>query len=190
MKKLILTVLLLAGLTATAQTNHMAFKGIPIDGTLNEFVGKLKRKGFSLLSNEQGVAILKGEFASYKGCMVAVYQHESGVVHRVGVMFPERDTWSMLYNDYSKLKDMLTQKYGNPSDVVEEFQSYSAPQNDNDRLHEVGMDRCRYMSDFTAENGVVELRIEHDGFLSYFVVLIYVDAENETKVRSSAIDDL
>lgn len=190
MKKLIFAVLLLAGLTVTAQTNHLTFKGIPINGTLNEFVGKLKQKGFSLLSNEQGVAILEGEFAAYKGCMVAVYQHESGVVNRVGVMFPERDTWSMLYNDYSKLKNMLTQKYGNPSDVIEEFQGYPAPQNDNDKLYEVGMDRCRYMSDFTAENGVVELRIEHNSFLSYYIVLVYVDAENESKVRSSAIDDL
>lgn len=190
MKRLIIAMMLLAGLSASAQTGHLTFKGVPIDGTLTEFVGKLKQKGFSLMGTEQGVAILTGEFAAYKGCTVAVYEHESGLVNRVGVMFPERDTWSLLYNDYSKLKDMLTQKYGRPTEETEEFQSYSAPRDDNSRMHEVQMDRCKYICDFTTEDGVIELRIAHNSVTSCFIVLVYVDAENESKVQSSAIDDL
>lgn len=190
MKKILLTMLLLAGLSAAAQTGHLTFKGVPIDGTLNEFVGKLKQKGFTQLGKEQGMAILEGDFASFKGCTVAVYEHESGLVNRVGVMFPERDTWSLLYNDYSKLKEMLTQKYGKPSEETEEFQSYSTPRDDNSRMHEVRMDRCKYICDFTTEEGVIELRIAHNSVTSCFVVLVYVDAENESKVQSSAIDDL
>lgn len=191
MKRIItLGLAIMLAFAATAQNGHLTFKGVPIDGTLNEFVGKLKQKGFTQIGKDKGVAIMEGEFAAFKGCTVAVYEHESGLVNRVGVMFPERDTWSMLYNDYSKLKEMLTQKYGKPSDETEEFQGYSTPRDDHSKLHEVGMDRCRYITDFTTENGVVELRISHDSFSSYFVVLVYVDAENETKVRSSAIDDL
>lgn len=190
MKKLILVMALLAGLSATAQTGHLTFKGVPIDGTLNEFVSKLKQKGFTQIKKEQGIAILEGDFASFKGCTVAVYEHESGLVNRVGVMFPEKDTWSLLYNDYSKLKEMLTQKYGKPSEETEEFQSYTTPRDDNSRMYEVQMDRCKYICDFTTDNGVVELRIEHNSVISCFVVLIYVDAENEAKAQSSAIDDL
>lgn len=190
MKKFIIAMMLLAGLSASAQTGHLTFKGVPIDGTLTEFVGKLKQKGFSLMETEQGVAILTGEFAAYKGCTVAVYEHESGLVNRVGVMFPDRDTWALLYSDYSKLKDMLTQKYGKPTEETEEFQGYSAPRDDNSRMHEVKMDRCKYICDFTTDNGVIELRIAHNSVISCFVVLVYVDAENESKVQSSAIDDL
>lgn len=190
MKKILLAMMLLAGLAASAQTNHMAFKGVPINGTLNEFVGKIKQKGFSLVGTEKGVAILTGDFASFKGCTVAVYEHESGLVNRVGVIFPERNIWSLLYSDYSSLKEMLTQKYGKPSEEIEEFQGYTAPHDDNDRMHEVMMDRCKYICDFTTENGVVELRIAHNGVTECFVVLVYVDAENEKKVKSSAIEDL
>lgn len=85
---------------------------------------------------------------------------------------------------------MLTQKYGNPEDVIEEFQGYSSPNDDNDRMYEVRMDRCKYICDFTTDNGFIELRISHMGVSSCFVVLVYIDAENESKVQSSAIDDL
>lgn len=190
MKKLILIMMVLVGLTATAQTSHLTFKGIPIDGSLNTFVGKLKQKGFTHMGSEQGVALLKGEFASYKGCTVFVSQHESGIVNRVAVVFPEKDTWSGLYGNYSSLKEMLTQKYGEPQEVVEEFQGYSKPRNDGDRMYEVQFDRCKYYCDFIADNGIIELRIAHDGVLSCFVTLLYIDSENENKVQSSAIDDL
>lgn len=182
--------LLLAGLTTTAQTGHLTFKGIPIDGTLNEFVGKLKQKGFKLIHSEQDIALLEGDFATYRGCTVGVIATGSGVVRRVGVTFPDKDTWSSLYSNYSKLKEMLTQKYGAPVDITEEFQGYSTPRDDNNRMHEVRMDRCKYICDFATDNGVIELKILHDGFSKCYVMILYVDAENESKAQSSAIDDL
>ena len=191
MKRLIFAMMLLVGLTATAQTGHLTFKGVPIDGTLNSFVGKLKQKGFTLIGTEQGLALLKGDFAAYKGCTVLVYQHESGIVNRVGVMFPDKDTWSTLYNDYSNLKDMLTQKYGEPAKVTEEFQGYVSPYtDDDDKMHSVRMDRCKYICDFFTDNGIIELRISHSGYSKCCVVLVYMDAENEKKVQDSAIEDL
>ena len=192
MKKFILGMMLLAGLTASAQTGHLTFKGVPIDGTLTEFVGKLKQKGLTHLGTEQGVALLKGEFAAHKGCSIAAIAHESGDVYRVGVIFPEQDTWLRLYNDYSSLKEMLTQKYGEPTSVVEEFQSYSGGRNDDDntKMHYVKYDKCRYVVDFTTEIGTIELRIDHNDMLECYVVLIYEDTTNGDKVRSSAIDDL
>ena len=189
MKKLIIAIMLLAGLTSSAQTSHLTFKGVPIDGNLNTFVSKLKQKGFTVLQSEKGTAMLKGDFASYKNCMVGVFEHESGIVNRVAVMFPDKDTWARLYGDYSNLKEMLTEKYGKPTSV-EEFQETSYNMNDNDRMHEVRMDRCQYVSDWITDNGTIELRIEHQIMLGCLVVLVYADAENDAKVRSSAIDDL
>lgn len=184
--------MLFAGLTASAQTGHLTFKGIPIDGTLNEFVGKLKQKGLSHLGTEQGVALLSGEFAAHKGCTIAAIAHESGSVYRVGVIFPEKDTWMRLYNDYLSLKEMLTQKYGEPVSVVEEFQSYGGGGSDDDnmKMHYVKYDKCRYFSVFSTDGGSIELRIDHNELLSCYVVLIYEDTTNGDKVRSSAIDDL
>lgn len=191
MKKLILTLMLLAGLTATAQTGHMTFKGVPIDGSLNTVVSKLKQKGFALVHSEGGTAMLLGNFASFKDCKVGVIEHESGIVDRIIVMFPDKDNWTLLYRDYIELKSMLIEKYGDPVNVEEEFPNQSSYSfNDSDKMHEVRMDRCRYICDWTTENGAIELRIEHNIMVGCYVVLLYVDAENEAKVHSSAIEDL
>ena len=65
MKHLIITFLLSVLMTAGyAQTNHMKFKGIPMEGTLNSFVQKLKEKGYTYLGQQEGMALLKGEFAA------------------------------------------------------------------------------------------------------------------------------
>ncbi len=191
MRKLVVLLMLLSCLSATAQTEHLTFKGVPIDGTLSTFVGKLKQKGLTYLGTEQGVALFKGEFAAHKGCSIAAIAHESGYVYRVGVIFPEQDTWIRLYNDYSSLKEMLTQKYGEPTSVVEEFQSYgSGDYSDDIKMHYVKNDRCRYITDFSTESGIIELRIEHNDMMECHVILLYEDNTNGDKVRSSAIDDL
>ena len=191
MKKTINVIMLMACMTAFAQTGHLTFKGVPIDGTLSEFVGMLKQKGLTHLGTEQGVALFKGEFAAHKGCSIAAIAHESGNVYRVGVIFPEKDSWLRLYNDYSSLKEMLTQKYGEPTSVVEEFQSYGGMEDDdNMKMHYVKYDKCRYVVDFMTEIGTIELRIEHHDMLDCYVILIYEDTANGDKVRSSAIDDL
>ncbi len=192
MKRFLIAMMLLAGLSASAQTGHLTFKGVPIDGNLTEFVGKLKQKGLTLIGTENGVALLNGDFAAHKGCSIAAIAHESGNVYRVGVIFPEQDTWLRLYNDYSSLKDMLTQKYGEPTSVVEEFQSYGGSEFDDDnmKMFYVKYDKCRYVVDFSTEHGTIELRIDHNDKLECYVVLIYEDTANGDKVRSSAIDDL
>ena len=45
---------------------HMTFKGVPIDGTLNEFVLKMKNSGFTHVGTENRIGMLKGDFAGYK----------------------------------------------------------------------------------------------------------------------------
>jgi hypothetical protein len=76
MKKLI-TLLFVAfiAMSSFAQVQssaHLIFKGVPIDGTLNEYVSKMKQNGFTHLSIEDVVAMLKGDFAAYKNCLVGV----------------------------------------------------------------------------------------------------------------------
>lgn len=191
MKKLILTLMLLVGLSATAQIGHMTFKGVPIDGSLNTVVSKLKQKGFTLVHSEGGTAMLMGDFASFKNCTVGVIEHESGIVDRILVMLPDKDTWTLLHNDYTKLKEMLTEKYGDPANIEEEFPNRSSYSfDDSDRMFEVQMDRCRYICDWVTENGSIEIRIDHNIMIGCYVVLLYIDAENEAKVHASAIDDL
>ena len=175
----------------TNSTEHLTFKGVPIDGTLNEYVSKLKKKGFTLIGTEEGIAMLKGDFAAYKNCIVGVATlKQKDLVSKITVIFPERDTWSSLSSNYYNLKELLTEKYGEPSEIVEKWDTYSEPDDDGDRMHEVKMDNCKYYTTYETDKGSIQLLIDHDGLFSCFVRLSYFDNLNTKIIRANAIDDL
>ena len=184
---------MLMSLTTFAQTEspHLSFKGVPIDGTLNEYVQKMKQKGFTYLGTEDGMAILKGDFASYTGCMVGVATlKQKDLVSKITVIFPQRETWGALSNNYFTLKDMLKEKYGKPADVIEEFQSYSEPRDDGSKMTHVQLGRCKYITIFETPKGEIALSIDHSNVTECFVRLSYFDKVNGDVVRSQAMDDL
>ncbi|MBG6131626.1 hypothetical protein IWQ47_003054 [Aquimarina sp. EL_43] len=196
--KIILNTLFLAiaVITSFAQDNtdttkHMTFKGVPIDGTLNEYVLKMKKSGFTHIGTKEGVAMLKGDFAAYKGCVVGVATlKQKNLVSKITVIFPESNTWSSLSSNYYNLKELLTEKYGEPSEIVEKFDVQSEPEDDNSKMHEVGMNRCKYYTTYETENGSIQLSIENDGFLTSFVILSYFDKINSKIIREKAKSDL
>lgn len=179
-------------LTASAQTQsqHLTFKNVPIDGTLNQFVAKMQTAGFTSEGIQNGTAVLNGEFAGYKECYVIVSTLKNkDLVSSIGVMFPENSTWSILEGNYFKIKNMLTIKYGNPDEVIEEFQN-RVPRDDNSRLHELMMDRCTYKTHFKTEKGSIVLRLIHVDYLRCHVFLAYYDKINSLEVEAAALDDL
>lgn len=194
MKELIISLLVsLMTLTSFAQTEspHLAFKGVPIDGTLNEYVQKMKQKGFDYLGTENGIAILTGDFAAYKGCTVGVTTlKQKDLVSKISVIFPNCETWDGLVSNYFSLKDMLTEKYGRPADVTEKFQGYSEPRDDNSKMHEVKMDRCIFVTTFETPKSDIQLYIGHNSMMSCYVMLSYFDKINGDVIRAKAMDDL
>ena len=169
---------------------HLSFKGVPIDGTLNEFLSNMKRSGFTLLRIEDGIAMLQGDFAGYKNCLIGVSTlKQKDLVGSIAVVFPEQETWSFLSSDYFTLKELLTIKYGEPSESVEKFDSGLQFMDDNNKMDEVGMDRCKYYTTFQTAKGSIQLSIEHDSF-TCFVKLGYYDKFNSDIIRAKALDDL
>ena len=113
MKKLIITFsFLMILLSSFAQSSeHLKFKGVPIDGTLNEYVAKMKQAGFNHEGTEDGTALLSGEFAGYSDCIVGVKTLQKlNLVHEIVVLFPTQDKWAGLSYDYERLKTMLSKK--------------------------------------------------------------------------------
>lgn len=193
MKKIVVTLFLLMSFTLTfAQSSeHLKFKGVPIDGTLNEYVSKMKQAGFQLVGTDDGVALLEGEFAGYRGCLIAVSTLKSvNVVNTIGVVFPAREDWSSLEGDYEHLKSMLTEKYGEPADVVEKFQGYGNPQTDQEKWINLITDNCTWYTIFETKNGDIQLSLEKGDYGEYFVLLKYFDRINTEAVRSAAMEDL
>lgn len=176
---------------AQNSNEHLTFKGVPIDGTLKEFVSKMESKGFTFVENMNGTAALRGDFAGYKDCLIGVSTFEnSNKVNTIVVIFPEMNDWSYLENAYQKLKDMLIKKYDRPSDCIEEFQGYGSPSDNFEKLHRLKMDQCNYATLFKTPKGDIQLSLEHGTISSCFVRLQYWDKKNTDAIKAQVLDDL
>lgn len=188
---LIFTSCVLFAQTSSDTSKHLTFKGVPLDGTLDQFVLKMKQSGFKHVSTDNGTAMLQGDFAGYKDCYVGVSTlKQKDLVHKIGVIFPDRDTWSALSGNYIDLKQMLIEKYGKPTEIVEKFDGRSQPRDDNSKMYEVKFDNCKYYSIWVIDNGDIELSISHNSVSSCFVKLVYFDKANSATIKKQALDDL
>jgi hypothetical protein len=172
------------------ESEHLIFKSVPIDGTLVEYVSKMKQNGFTHVETENETASLKGDFAGYKECMIEVSTlKQKDLVYKISVSLPTRETWSTLFGNYSDLKEMLTEKYGKPSDLLEKFDGGYSPEGDRMKFSMVESDKCKYQSLWHTEKGEIKLFVEHKGYRC-FVKLSYIDKSNGNIIREKAKDDL
>lgn len=196
MKKIIITLSLLMVLVLSSfaqNSEHLKFKGVPIDGTLNEYVSKMKQAGFVLEGTEDGIALLSGEFAGYSDCIVGVKTLQKlNLVHEIVVLFPSQDKWSGLNYDYERLKTMLSKKYGEPDECVEKFNAPSYMiTDDNDKMRQVENNNCEYYSKYDTNNGSIILTISNDGYeFGSRVKLFYTDKTNSEIFDEAAMEDL
>jgi hypothetical protein len=123
MKKslLLLMMVLLLALTSFAQTEHMKFMGIHIDGSLKSFCSKLKKKGFDrdpYETRRKDSRIYIGEFAGHNSKVFVYSDAKSNNVHSVIVNIPsyEEDVALSIYNN---LRQMLIEKYSEDVGVKE-----------------------------------------------------------------------
>lgn len=194
MKRLLVTLfclIMMGGIMA--QEEHLSFKGVPINGTLKAYTAAMVKAGFkSEGTTKDGVSLLSGDFAGYKGCIVGVSTLSNlDVVNRIVVLFPEKDTWSSLINDYEHLKSMLTTKYGNPEMNRELFTGY-AGRTDDDGIKMMALhdEELEWFTVFTTDLGSIELSIVSASYGKGMVRLGYFDKKNTDTVTQSALDDL
>ena len=69
----LLVALIFGSLISFAQSEHLKFKGVPIDGTLKEFTSKLEQKGFITLSRENNSVTMNGPFAGHDDCTAYIF---------------------------------------------------------------------------------------------------------------------
>lgn len=190
--KLLVTVILLSTIVSFAQSQtskHLTFKGVPIDGTLIEFVSKMKQNGFTEMEPDKGVVMLQGDFASYKGCIAKVTTLQGkDLVSEVTVIFPTQQTWSSLASNYFTLKELLTEKYGQPSESIENFSSYDT-KDDGSKMMHVHSDHCKYVTTYKTDKGSIQLSIKST-YSSAFVTLAYSDKINNDIIKKKAKEDL
>ena len=177
---------------SSTETQHLTFKGVPIDGTLKEYVEAIKKAGFIYKEKtSDGGAILTGDFAGYKNCRIKVSTlHNCDVVNKIFVQFPDKETWSSIISDYEQLKTMLRQKYGKPKNYSEKFTSYVSNSNGL-KMHALRDGEYEWYTTFSTELGDVELSIiEGTQYMTGAVMITYYDRINSDKVNNAAMDDL
>lgn len=180
---------LYSALIFAQKAEHLVFKGVPIDGKLSEYVAKMKQSGFKMIEMGSGIAILKGDFATYKECTIGVATLQGkDLVCKISVIFPEMESWSSLSSNYFTLKELLTEKYGEPSENIEDFSGYE-PESDGDKMTKVHLDACKYITTYETDKGSIQLSIKGD-ISTAFVILSYFDKINSDIIKEKAKSDL
>ena len=87
MRGIITLLLLLLALTATAQTEHVRFLGVPLDGNIQQFQEELTTKECTYDSEisatmPNGVRAFKGTFAGHDALLLVLYDETTSVVYQ------------------------------------------------------------------------------------------------------------
>ena len=173
--------------------NHIQFMGIPLGQELRMFVYKLEQKGFKpdkflnsiWAGSGDNIYSMNGLFMGVKNQSVSLFYTNSKIVNTVSVSY-NYNSWNSAHNQYSKIKSMLSQKYGKPNKSVEMF-SYPTPKDDRGKIKAIQTNRGKYVSTFNVNSGNIEISIHVIDDNKPYVSLMYKDTS--VKVRKP-IDDL
>lgn len=167
---------------------HMKFKGVEITGKLPEVVKQLTDKGYTKVSQDKDYVAMYGSFTG-QNVVLGVYATPiSKTVSRIAVIYPEGgDSWTILSNQYEGLKERLTNKYGEPSEVIEKFEYPYSPT--SHPLMAFELEKATYKTRFLTDNGGVTLSIIHYQ-MTTAVCLLYWDKENEDIMTAELEDEL
>lgn len=188
MKKILLTLaVFLAAISMVAQ-EHLAFKGIPIEGSMREFCQKLKAKGYTPILQENDISSFSGEFTS-RQVEVYVFAGNNGEnVYGVGVFLDPDSEWNSLTTDYFYYKDLYTRKYGEPAIAKE----YNPAHSDSNiaLMSELNRGTVNYSSTWKVKGGLITIAIRKS-FEIYEgrVIIAYSDTQSrEAKIQSDLND--
>lgn len=174
---------------SSSNSIHLTFRDIEINGPAKVISENLKKLGYVVEGTMDDGYILTGSFAGVRDCTIYVveseYTHET---YRIMIAFPERQQWYQLEPEYMKLKNMFTQKYGEPDS--NEF--FLDPYEDGDgyEMTALSSGNCIYNSTFNTDKGSIRILLaEHGQVLVSYEDLINMeihDIEND----STAFDDI
>lgn len=167
---------------------HLAFKGIPIEGSMTEFCQKLKDKGFVYVGNQDNINLFTGDFTGRTANVGVTATDEGKKVFAVIVFFAPSGEWNSLVNTYNYYKDLYIRKYGKPANS-KEFNPANSDTNVA-LMAEVHNGRVIYASEWKISGGDIQLSIEKSsGVYEGLVMIRYRDAKNiEAKIKKDLED--
>lgn len=188
MKKLLFALVLACISLCGFSQEHLSFKGIPITGSISTFCQKLKAKGFVLQASQGNIRFFKGDFTGRQATVGVVAADNGQDVFTVAVFFDESDSWNTLVNTYEHYKDLYIEKYGQPTQCVEN--NPSSRDSNTSLMYELYQGRVTYACVFEAPGGAIQISIEKGNINDGFVLIKYQDAQNVNAKRQSDLDEI
>ncbi len=170
----------LLSLTSFAQETgcHLDFEGIPVTGTLNEFLTISESKGYKLLERNEQSMLLSGLYRG-KLCRVLVERlPDQDKVWGLTVLLPSRDDWQGLVFDYEERRCEMHETFGEPVHVTEWFNVMNPPTTDRQKYLAVEKGMCSYKSVYENALGQVDVVIWSDEVNGCYVLVSYIDNFN------------
>jgi hypothetical protein len=190
----LIALLVSASLFAQADTSaHLAFKGVPIDGTIARFVGRMKKCGFTRTlvkskdkdrdrdrDKNRGGVTLAGDFAGYENCVVKVETSgQPDLVSRITVhLYPKSGS---IWDNYYSMKGMRREKYGEPADSDERYDQFDEA---------IAPGSHTFYTVWETAKGTIWLSSRYAMSTGRYMQLEYTDRINSGKVRAEAMKDL
>ena len=169
---------------------HLTFKGVPIDETLDVFVGRLNGLGFTQVSMDKENAVMEGPFCGKQCKAVIAASVKTGVVYSASVYVEKSTEWFVIKAAYYRYKLLLAQKYGGG----ESIECFLYPYSDGGGNEEKALrdKKCHYMTSFHVPNGEISIVLEWRG--EFTLVISYKDRINgelaEDEEDDMMLDDL
>lgn len=200
MKKILVLLMFIFSSYDIFAQNHIEFMGIPLGQELRMFIFKLEQKGFKgdELLNTFGARMRKeskagdynwytmnGMFMGVKNQSIGIHFTDNNIVNIVAVSYHYK-SWNSAYNQYSKIKSMLTQKYGKPNKSVETFPN-PIPKDDRGKIKAIQTKKGKYASTYNVKSGNIEISILCIDDNEPYVDLRYKDSSVKER---KPIDDL
>lgn len=114
-----------------AESEHLVFNGIEMDGSIEDFVEELEAKGFRTdMEPEWGdvhqLATMHGPFMG-EPCNLTLCSNAIGDIMIVFVKKKERKSFDIVKDEFYKLLEVYTKKYGSPNELDESLTKMSDP---------------------------------------------------------------
>jgi hypothetical protein len=122
MKKTVFAICL--SLVTLFSAQAQVFNGVKIDGNVQTVINQFKEKGF-ILNTPTGaldnIKTMKGMLSGQLVELVIISTPKTKLAAKIVVYLPELKSWNSLISSYNKYLELLTQKYGNPSQTIENW---------------------------------------------------------------------
>lgn len=175
MKKLIVILLLSFGLESYSQS----WNGVPISGSVAQLKINFANKGFVFEKKEMNCYIFNGKVGYDEYEVYAFVTPKSGIVTKFIIYRSKETNWTSLYEDYDKVKTILTNKYGQP----QSFEYFKDPYylGDGYEMSAVLIESCNYVSIWIEADANTNISVEISKYQQ--VKMVYENRNNIDKYK-------